>query len=453
MDALKAQQKAARTSFTRTSIALWREIQAETPDAHNLKTGLSMMTQKIADLHRLDNSIVVNLETDEQVEADSLQSDEYTMKFHPAKVAVEEMLGINQHEAGQAAGQQGQAIQTLTQNLETLTEVFQRPPQTLPGIPIEAKRTLFSLNETLEQLTARERKQYNLPKVDLPSFSGDVKEWLKYWSLFKNIHEDATLPKERKFHYFIQSIVKGSKAAEVVNSYPPTADNYDKAVLALKNHFGKDQLIVEVYVRELLRLVLNNPSDGKTTLSSLYDQLETQLRALESLGVNSEMYAALLYPLVESASPEELLRAWQRHQSTLKVTTTKERLEKQTEERIALAVHGFWLGKSSEKPKEKRTKPKSDSKGLPPGSGFLATTKEGRKSNCVFCEEQHDSGTCKRARDITLEQRQNIAREKNVCFNCLLPGHSAKICRFKESCVDRCLKAYARILAALAKKY
>jgi len=54
----------------------------------------------------------------------------------------------------------------------------------------------------------------------------------------------------------------------------------------LKGCFGREELLVEFYVRELLKLTLvMNSKEGGVTLSSLYDRIETQLRALETLGV------------------------------------------------------------------------------------------------------------------------------------------------------------------------
>ncbi|CAG7829155.1 unnamed protein product [Allacma fusca] len=41
--------------------------------------------------------------------------------------------------------------------------------------------------------------------------------------------------------------------------------------------------------------------------------METQLHALESLGVTQNMYEAMLYPLVESSLPEEVFRTWERN--------------------------------------------------------------------------------------------------------------------------------------------
>ncbi|GFS51891.1 integrase catalytic domain-containing protein [Trichonephila clavipes] len=77
--------------------------------------------------------------------------------------------------------------------------------------------------------------------------------------------------------------------------------------------FGQEDVLIQVFIRELLKLVLQNAEVNKVNLSSLYDKIEAQLRALESLGVTKEKYAAMLFPLVESCLPAEILRAWERY--------------------------------------------------------------------------------------------------------------------------------------------
>ncbi|GIY30855.1 uncharacterized protein CDAR_466871 [Caerostris darwini] len=127
-------------------------------------------------------------------------------------------------------------------------------------------------------------------------------------------------------------------------------ENYHKAIDSLKSRFGQDDLLVEFYVRELLKLTISmNSRDQKVKLPTLYDRIETQLRALESLGVTTEKYAAMLFPLVESCLSEEVLRAWQRNNSfnDKKEESRLENLmqflknEVEGEERINLAMKGF----------------------------------------------------------------------------------------------------------------
>lgn len=120
-------------------------------------------------------------------------------------------------------------------------------------------------------------RAYKLPKIELKKFSEDLKEWLhtQFWSLFKNIQEDLSMVKEDKFQYFIQAMVADSWASELVNSFPPTAENYDKAVTALKSRLSREDLLVKIYIREMLKLILHKTvkTGSKMSLSNIYDKL------------------------------------------------------------------------------------------------------------------------------------------------------------------------------------
>ncbi|GFT56539.1 uncharacterized protein TNCV_3508831 [Trichonephila clavipes] len=132
-----------------------------------------------------------------------------------------------------------------------------------------------------------------LLKIQFQQFSGELTDWLRA------IPQPATTPK--------------SRARDIVESFPATPENYRKAFEYLRMRFGQEDVLIQVYVRELLKLVLQNTEVKKVNLSSLYDKIESQLRALESLGVTKEKYAAMLFPLVESCLPAEILRAWERY--------------------------------------------------------------------------------------------------------------------------------------------
>ncbi|KAF8797158.1 hypothetical protein HNY73_001454 [Argiope bruennichi] len=79
-------------------------------------------------------------------------------------------------------------------------------------------------------------------------------------------------------------MVPESKAARLVSSFPITSENYSKAVQQLKIRFGREDLLVQIYVRDLS--LMKNATAGRNSsyLASLYDMLETKLRASESLG-------------------------------------------------------------------------------------------------------------------------------------------------------------------------
>ncbi|GFV74283.1 DUF1758 domain-containing protein [Trichonephila clavipes] len=154
---------------------------------------------------------------------------------------------------------------------------------------------------------------------------GDAKEYLTFWTQFRKIDEDSSIPPEDKFQYLLQAVVPKSKAARVVESFLATADNYPKTIEQLKDRFGREDLLVQIYVRDLLSMVMKNAVSGRamTDLPSFYDELESKIRALESLGQTQEKYGDFPSPLVESCLPEEILIAWERFRNLNEATETR----------------------------------------------------------------------------------------------------------------------------------
>ncbi|GFW88397.1 uncharacterized protein TNCV_2287231 [Trichonephila clavipes] len=76
-------------------------------------------------------------------------------------------------------------------------------------------------------------------------------------------------------------------------------------------------------------MVMKTAVSGRATtdLPSLYDELESKIRALESLGRTQEKYGDFLSPLVESCLPEEILIAWERFRNLKEAIDGKRSLE------------------------------------------------------------------------------------------------------------------------------
>lgn len=125
-----------------------------------------------------------------------------------------------------------------------------------------------------------------------------MKKLDRVWSQFSKIHEDTSLGDEDKCNYLLQSSMKTDSSPYKLVDFPPSKDNYKKAVDLLKSRYGKDEFLIKYYVRELLALVLNR--SNSLSVTSLYDILEVQLRAIESLGAAKVKYALMLFPLVET---------------------------------------------------------------------------------------------------------------------------------------------------------
>lgn len=318
------------------------------------------------------------------------------------------------------------------------------------------------LNRTVVENETNSKRNFKLPKIELQKFDGNLKDWLSFWGLFEKIHEDVNISEVDKFQYLLQSTQKGSRAREVVESFPVTAENYQQAVDCLRARFGREDVLVEVYVRELLSLVLSNTlgQEHKLPIVKLYDRLETQLRSLKMLGVTSDKYASMLYPLVESSLPIDLLRIWERHLNSVSLRNEESETEKkseknskpfnkletlmnflhneiQGEEKINLAISGFGFENKTKRFIQNKSKVfPNQNKAIPTGMELLTSYqgKQNREQECVFCDKPHPSAECKKVANLTYEQRKQNLLRRGGCFKCLKLNHISSSCRSKANC-------------------
>lgn len=283
------------------------------------------------------------------------------------------------------------------------------------------------------------KKNYKLPKIELIKFDGELKNWLEWWAQFEKIHVDSDLHTTDKFHYLTQSMVSGTRAADVVKSYPKTEENYQKAVDALRERFGKEDLLVDLYARELVDILTKRE---KLPLSKLYDSLQTQLQALASLGVKSERDTLFLRPMIETCVPKEILTAWYR--STLydedlstsdppktKLDNLMQFLRQEVEREGKLKMVYGQKDRSKDFKKKDSLYGDAHQEDVATAAGLSSTSKIG----CVFCDKiNHMSQDCFKARTMTMEQRNDKLKEKKVCFRCLKSGHISKKCSATVKC-------------------
>ncbi|XP_031356634.1 uncharacterized protein LOC116180669 [Photinus pyralis] len=429
MEQLKKLRTSSRQAFTKAYNALEVLLAGDSTKVVEVKISWQLLQERYETLVKTTEGLHCRMSADEEISQENLtvdmdEAEKYTRKFLTGKYAVEETLQLLEPSPSSAS------VQSTPGG--TTTGVI--------NIPVTAKKM-------------------KLPVINLIKFGGSTREWLRFWGQFQKIDLDAQMSTEDKFEYLIAAMVPGSRAAELIARFPPTGDNYAKAVDSLKNRFGREDLLVEVYIRELLTLVLQNAKRGinRDALGSLYDKLESHMQALATLGVTTDKCAAMLYPLVESALPEELLRTWQRTTESRQAKDCKEKLEAlmqfigtevEAEEKIRLATDGFGLLNKSERSSEKMKaseadKSKKEQKIVPTAMGLLTT--KSKDEICIFCNGDHSSADCDKARSMNLDERQKVARDKNCCFNCLKQGHSFRRCRVQLKC-QWCSKRHVMVM-------
>ena len=282
-----------------------------------------------------------------------------------------------------------------------------------------------------------------LPKLELPTFSGDVLSWTSFWDMFNcHIHSSEQISDVAKFGY-LKSCLQG-RALKVVEALTLTHDNYKVAVDTLKNRFGRDEQIIFSHVLELLNLkttVTASHDDSKyvAQLWTLRDKIELHVQNLSSLGVPGTEYAVFLVPIILSALPADIRAEWSRegegHERDLDHCLKFLQREIQRIERS-----NVFTGLASSQPTadDKRT-PKPRPK---PADVTTVTALHTQSSSaaagykgptCVFCKKRHLSEKCFEVLKLSGQKRYDRILEADVCARCLNPGHRAKICDKKCS--------------------
>ncbi|XP_077548306.1 uncharacterized protein LOC144161520 [Haemaphysalis longicornis] len=144
-----------------------------------------------------------------------------------------------------------------------------------------------------------------LPKLQIPNFSGDRRDWQGFWDQFESsIHSNATLPRIEKFKYLVSYLTGPAKDA--IEGIRLADDNYDFAVKIITNRFGRKDLLVDDHLDKLLALEPVQNSADTDKLRVLYDTVTFRINALEGLGVSPDQYSVVLHRVLLWTLPHDL---------------------------------------------------------------------------------------------------------------------------------------------------
>ena len=92
-----------------------------------------------------------------------------------------------------------------------------------------------------------------LPKLNLPTFSGNPLRWFTFWDSFEAaVHSNTSLGGVQKFTYLKAQLV--GDALRAVTGFPLTNNNYQQAVTLLRERFGQPNKIINAHMQALLDL-------------------------------------------------------------------------------------------------------------------------------------------------------------------------------------------------------
>ncbi|XP_065679841.1 uncharacterized protein LOC136094152 [Hydra vulgaris] len=247
-----------------------------------------------------------------------------------------------------------------------------------------------------------------------------------------NINNDLSVIQKMTY---LRNLLKGS-ALSSISGLSLSNENYKIALDILKERYENKQNMISSHMRKLLHLL---------------DNIEIQIRSLETLKITSEMYGPLLVPIILQKIPKELNLIIYRQldkNSSWDVLTIINILksELRAREQVSLNLNNsvdktyttetfFTNNNNYEKSNFNRNSRQFNySKKAKENSYFDRNnpTNIPQFIKCLFCDRSHKSQYCKFITDI--QNRKRIICEKHLCFKCLGSGHISKNCTSRIKC-------------------
>ena len=161
-------------------------------------------------------------------------------------------------------------------------------------------------------------------------------------------------------------------------------------------------------------------------IRTLYDKLEANLRALDTLGISSSAYGDLLIPILIKKIPEELrliiTRQFDGETWDLGKILKSLKTELEARERIKFMSSNTSTSTSDQKPRQFRQ---------PATASALISTNRSSPS-CTYCKGAHASVNCNIITNISA--RKEFLRKRGRCYSCLKIGHVSKNCPSTIKC-------------------
>ena len=149
-----------------------------------------------------------------------------------------------------------------------------------------------------------------LPKLDVPTFDGNIIHLKKFGNQFTvSVHDHTHLSNAEKIIY-LQHTLKDESAKSAIKGLFHSGDNNDEAIECLKARFNRPNLIPNTHMQMIVDTLLLKEDNGRE-LRQLHDIVQQHVCALKTLGY--ELPGKFITSIIELKLVVDTLFKWQKH--------------------------------------------------------------------------------------------------------------------------------------------
>lgn len=300
------------------------------------------------------------------------------------------------------------------------------------------KQETFGSAASVQSSRKGNNKLVKLPTISLPKFSGDFDTWLCFRDTFTSlIDSNDEIDDINKYHY-LRASLEGS-AALVIQSVEFSASNYSLAWKLLCDRYNNKRQLLQNHVSALFNIEpITRESSGH--IKRVIDQVNKNLRSLETLGEPVNQWYTLLIHLISHKLDPRSFREWEEHKGrldknkTIKFDTFLTFLGNRADLLETLecsSIHSSNTNKNT--PKVKSMITVHDRIGTSNTSNNYNNKAASPVKSCPRCKGDHCLSNCSQFLALSNTARLQLLPNYKICFNCFHGGHYANHCK-KPGC-------------------
>ena len=288
------------------------------------------------------------------------------------------------------------------------------------------------------KVPATSDRSSKLPKLDVPTFDGEILHWQQFWEQFEvSVDSRTSLTNAEKLVYLQQSVKHGS-ARTAIEGLSRSGNQYQEAIDCLKARYNRPRHIHRAHVCAIMDSPSLKDGSGKE-LRRIHDTLQQHVCALKTM--KSEPDPSFITSMIELKLDTTTMFEWQKH--------SQEKVKEVPHYQDILDFLNLraQASKTLARPAKKQVSTPGK-KPTPFGkvASFAAASTDFSRYHCIICtSERHPLYVCPKFKAMSPDNRLSTCKSNNICLNCFGSNHTVRQCKSHHRC-KKCQQLHHTLL-------
>lgn len=265
-----------------------------------------------------------------------------------------------------------------------------------------------------------------LQKITIAPFTGNIKDWNVFIELFTSLVDKNLKFSNTEKLYYLTTLLRG-EPLNLIKNLPLVGANYQVALDALKAQYSNRRQLATLYINEILKaapLTRDSPEE----LRPLLNLFRENLAALKNEGFPTVQWDLLLLNLLLDKIHVKTRAAFESKYCDVEMPTYRQLFDylqgqAHAAEIVNLSTQGLKGKTGGSHIKQVSVHQKT----------ALVVNRE-NACHCPICSGDHSIYQCPVFLGKSVQERQFIVKQRNLCFNCLSSQHMKMRCQSRKRC-------------------